>query len=157
MYAVCLQYASDTDEASDFLQEGFIRVFENIKSYRKEGSFEGWVRKIMINTALQFLRKKKQMLLINEEITEDVKLDLPAETNLPEQEDLLEMIQRLPDNQRVVFNLYVIEGYNHLEIANLTGIPENTSKSHLRRARLALKKMIGKHLETGRDKFRRDG
>jgi RNA polymerase sigma factor (sigma-70 family) len=144
MYAVCLRYASDPDEAKDYLQEGFIRVFTKINSYRREGSFEGWVRKIMVNTALQFLRKKR-MFLIDEEImigeadyyVTDIQNDLA-------EKDLLSMIRQLPDSQRMVFNLFVIEGYNHSEIAKMTGIPENTSKSHLHRARLALKDMVVK-------------
>jgi RNA polymerase sigma factor (sigma-70 family) len=142
MYAVCLQYASDHEEASDFMQEGFIRVFTKISSFRREGSFEGWVRRIMVNTALQFLRKKKQLFILNEEITEDTDYEVPAGQCELEKEDLLKMIRELPVNQRMVFNLYVIEGYNHMEIAEMAGIPENTSKSHLHRARVALKGMI---------------
>jgi RNA polymerase sigma factor (sigma-70 family) len=142
MYAVCLQYASDRDEADDFLQEGFIKVFTKISSYRNEGSFEGWVRKIMVNTALQMLRKKKQLLLLNEEITEEMDFEIPLIQGELEKEDLLRMIRELPVNQRMVFNLFAIEGYNHIEIAEMTGIPENTSKSHLHRARIALKEMI---------------
>ncbi len=145
MYAVCLQYASDSDEANDFMQEGFIKVFTNIKSYRWEGSFEGWVRKIMVNTALQLIRNKKQMIALNEELTEDSSYELPAAQCNLEKDDLLDMVRKLPVNQRIVFNLFVIEGYNHSEIANMTGIPENTSKSHLHRARIALKEMIKIH------------
>lgn len=142
MYAVCLRYASNSDEADDFLQEGFIRVFTKIKTYRWEGSFEGWARKIMVNTALQFLRKKKQLLILNKDITEDADFEIPDGQYGLENEDLLRMIQNLPANQRIVFNLFVIEGFNHLEISKMMGIPENTSKSHLHRARIALKEMI---------------
>jgi RNA polymerase sigma factor (sigma-70 family) len=148
MYALCLQYASDTDEASDFMQEGFIRVFTRMDSYRWEGSFEGWVRKIMVNTALQTIRRKKQMFLLNEELTADSCYEVPSVQCELEKEDLLNMIRNLPVNQRIVFNLFVIEGYNHNEIASLTGMPENTSKSHLHRARIALKEMINLHWET---------
>lgn len=142
MYSLCLQYASDANEARDFLQEGFIIVFTKINSYRGEGSFQGWVRKIMVNTALQFIRKRKEMFLINEEITEDAIYELPANQYEMEKEELLSMVQKLPVNQRMVFNLYAIEGYNHTEIAKMAGIPENTSKSHLHRARTALIEMI---------------
>jgi RNA polymerase sigma factor (sigma-70 family) len=145
MYALCLQYASDADEANDFLQEGFIRVFTKISSYRWEGSFEGWVRKIIVNTALQMIRKKKQMFVLNEELTEDASYEVPAVQGELDKEDLLMMIRNLPVNQRIVFNLFVIEGYNHSEIAKLTGMPENTSKSHLHRARTGLKEMINLH------------
>jgi RNA polymerase sigma factor (sigma-70 family) len=147
MYALCLQYASDTDEAGDFMQEGFIRVFTRMDTYRWEGSFEGWVRRIMVNTALQTIRRKKQMFVLNEELTEDSSYEIPSVQSELEKEDLLKMISSLPVNQRVVFNLFVIEGYNHHEIASLTGMPENTSKSHLHRARMALKEMINLHWE----------
>jgi RNA polymerase sigma factor (sigma-70 family) len=144
MYALCLQYAADHDEASDFLQEGFIRVYTSIESYRHEGSFEGWVRRIMVNTALQLLRKKKQLFLLNEEMPQEADYEVPAGQSELEKEDLLMMVRKLPENQRIVFNLFVIEGYNHMEISKMTGIPENTSKSHLHRARIALKEMIQK-------------
>jgi RNA polymerase sigma factor (sigma-70 family) len=142
MYAVCLRYASDADEAGDFMQEGFIRVFTKIKSYRNEGSFEGWVRRIMVNTSLQLLRKSRRMFLLNEEVIEGEDYEINESQCELDVADLLNMVQGLPENQRLVFNLFVIEGYNHTEIANMTGIPENTSKSHLHRARIALKEMI---------------
>ena len=148
MYAVCLQYASDTDEANDFLQEGFIRVFTKISSYRWEGSFEGWVRKIIVNTALQMIRKKKQLFVLNEELNEDASYEVPDVQGELDKDDLLMMIRNLPVNQRIVFNLFVIEGYNHNEIAKLTGMPENTSKSHLHRARTRLKEMITLHWQS---------
>lgn len=142
MYTVCLRYASDSLEADDFLQEGFIRVFEKIGSYRGEGSFKGWVRKIMVNTCLQFIRKKRSLFTINEEVTKEYDYDISEGETKLDNEDLIKMIQRLPVNQRTVFNLYAIEGYSHQEISVMTGIPENTTKSHLHRARMALKEMI---------------
>jgi RNA polymerase sigma factor (sigma-70 family) len=142
MYAVCLRYASDADEAGDFLQEGFIRVFTKIKSFRNEGSFEGWVRRIMVNTSLQLIRKNRKMFLLNEEIIEGEDFEINENQCELDAADLLNMVQALPENQRMVFNLFVIEGYNHNEIANMTGIPENTSKSHLHRARITLKEML---------------
>ncbi len=157
MYAVCLQYASDADEACDFLQEGFIKVFENIKNYRNEGSFEGWVRRIMVNTALQILRKKKQMYVINTEIKENTHYDIPDVKFEREEEELIRMIQKLPVNQRMIFNLYAIEGFNHTEIAKMTGIPENTSKSHLHRARIALKGMVKNSYQKEARKIRKNG
>ncbi len=157
MYAVCLQYASDADEASDFLQEGFIRVFTNIKSYRGEGSFEGWVRKIIVNTALQFIRNKRRLYVVNEEaIEENFSYQMPGIYYELEAEDLLRMIKELPLNQRIVFNLYAIEGYNHAEIESMTGMPENTSKSHLHRARKALKKMLDRNIPYGSKKMRKN-
>jgi RNA polymerase sigma factor (sigma-70 family) len=142
MYTVCLRYASDSLEADDFLQEGFIRVFEKIRYYRGEGSFKGWVRKIMVNTCLQFIRKKRSMYTINEEVTGNYDYDISEGEMKLDNEDLIKMIQRLPVNQRTVFNLYAIEGFSHQEISVMTGIPENTTKSHLHRARIALKEMI---------------
>ena len=156
MYAVCLQYASDADEASDFLQEGFIRVFTRIKSYRGEGSFEGWVRKIIINTALQFIRKKRQLYVVNEELPDDAGYQMPHIYYELEVEDLLRMINKLPVNQRIIFALYAIEGYNHSEIESMTGMPENTSKSHLYRARTALKKMLDTSIPSGSKKLRKN-
>ncbi len=156
MYAVCLQYASDADEASDFLQEGFIRVFTRIKSYRGEGSFEGWVRRIIVNTALQFIRKKRQLYIVKEEITEDAGYQMPHIHYELEAEDLLRMIKELPVNQRIIFNLYAIEGYNHAEIESMTGMPENTSKSHLHRARTALRKMLDGSIPSGSKKLRKN-
>ena len=156
MFAVCLQYASDADEASDFLQEGFVRVFTRIKSYRGEGSFEGWVRKIIVNTALQFIRKKRQLYVVNEEMTADVGYQMPHIDYELEAEDLLRMIKELPLNQRIVFNLYAIEGYNHAEIESMTGMPQNTSKSHLHRARIALKKMLDRSIPSGSKKLRKN-
>lgn len=156
MYTVCLRYASDADEAGDFLQEGFITVFSRIREFRSEGSFEGWVRKIMVNTALQLLRKKRQMYILNETITADREYEVPDIQYYLDKEDLLEMIRALPVNQRMVFNLYAIEGYNHAEIADMTGIPENTSKSHLYRARLALKEMLEKSNRGESEKLRKN-
>lgn len=99
----------------------------------------------MINTALQHLRKKKQMLVVNEEISEDAAYEAPLAQFQLEKEDLMDMIKNLPVSQRIVFNLFAIEGYNHQEISDMTGIPENTSKSHLHRARITLKKMLNIH------------
>jgi len=147
MYAVCMRYATDAEEACDFMQEGFIRVYTKIKSYRNEGSFEGWVRKIMVNTSLQLLRKNRKMFILNEAITEETDYEIAEDQSELEVEDLLNMVQQLPLNQRMVFNLFAIEGYNHTEISKMTGLPENTSKSHLYRARIALKEMITSNAE----------
>ena len=99
----------------------------------------------MVNTILQLLRNKKQMFPVIEDITEDMACEIPLGENILEKEDLLEMISKLPVNQRIVFNLFAIEGYNHHEISKMTGMPENTSKSHLHRARTTLKEMIKIH------------
>jgi RNA polymerase sigma factor (sigma-70 family) len=157
MYGVCLQYASDADEANDFMQEGFIKVFIKLKSFRGDGSFEGWVRRIMVNTALQFLRKKKKMFIANEIVAETADFETGGVNFDLEAEDLLRMVQKLPDNQRMVFNLFAIEGYNHAEISRMTGLPENTSKSHLHRARTALKEMITRSSVLNSQKIEKNG
>jgi RNA polymerase sigma factor (sigma-70 family) len=156
MFAVCRQYASDESEACDFMQEGFVSMFMKITSYRGDGSFEGWVRKIMVNTALQSIRKKNRLYLLNEEITEDADYETPDVLNEIDAEHILEMIRKLPVNQRMVFNLFAIEGYNHAEIANMTGMTENTSKSHLHRARIALKGMIENRLPSASQQIRKN-
>ncbi len=144
MFGVCLRFASDYMEAEDILQEGFIRAFNNLYQFRFEGSLEGWLRRIIVNTAINFVKKqiRHQRMEVNIElasdcatITEDVLSKLSVE-------ELLMMIQRLPVGYRTVFNLYVIEGYNHKEIGLKLGISENTSKSQLFRAKQSIQKEL---------------
>jgi len=143
MYGVCLQYCQDRTEAEDCLQEGFIKVFTNIKKYRFEGSFEGWVRRIMVNTTIESFRKKKP-----ETSLEDVTLvkleDEPVEEEAASisEDDIFEMINELPPKYKMVFNLYAIEGFSHKEIAKILDISEGTSKSNLSRARNWIKNRI---------------
>jgi len=142
MYAVCLRYAKDASEAEDSLQEGFIKVFTKIKSFRSEGSFEGWVRRIMVNVSLE--RYRKQHLLhpvedisVYEQVnySDDIISQISAN-------DLMELIQKLSPRYQMVFNLYVLEGMSHQEIAKEMGISEGTSKSNLARARGIMKQMV---------------
>jgi len=144
MYNVCLRFSRSGHEAEEILQEGFIKVFSALHQYRDEGSFEGWVRKIMVNTALQRYRKRASMHAV-------VSLDLTEELPVPEEDDvvtrltakeLLGMVQELPPAYRMVFNLYVFEGYQHKEIASLLSISEGTSKSNLHDARRWLRDKI---------------
>ena len=144
MFGVCLRYSKDRTEAEDNLQEGFIRVFSYIKNFRHEGSLEGWVRKIMVNVSLEKFRKQNVMYPV-----EDVSLfDSRVETNdIIEKlsaDELIKVIQELPPRYRMVFNLYVVEGLNHKEIAEEMNISEGTSKSNLARARDILKKKVTK-------------
>ncbi|MFN0201914.1 MAG: RNA polymerase sigma factor [Bacteroidia bacterium] len=142
MLAVCFRYARDRDEAEDILQEGFIKVFRNIEKYAFNGSLEGWVRKIMVNTAIDTIRKNRSIMLetpINDSITESYAED--AIDNL-EVEALMQMIQELPAGYRIVFNLYAIEGYSHAEIGEQLGITESTSRSQYTRAKALLKKRV---------------
>lgn len=143
MMGVCLRYADSTEEAEDVVQNGFISVFENISSYRGTGPLEGWIRRIMVNTALTNIRKNKK-LKQNIEL-ESVEFMLPSTNQLNERfeaQDLLKIIQTLPTGFKTVFNLYAIEGYSHKEIAEMLNISEGTSKSQYSRAKAHLQKLI---------------
>lgn len=141
MMGICLRYAKDRDDAEDILQTGFIRVFQKISDFRMEGSFEGWVKRIMVNTALEHYRKNLRTLtaVSLDEVQEEVSF---SDWNALEVEDLLNVIQSLPNGYRMVFNMYALEGYSHKEIAEELGITESGSKSQLSRARALLKEKI---------------
>ena len=145
MYAVCLRYAGDAAEAKDILQEGFITVFTRLDSYSGSGSFEGWARKVFVNTALMHFRKK-DALRLGEDISEARTLASEEATPLERigYRQLLQMIVSLPDDMRTVFNLSAVEGYSHKEIASMLGITETASRSKLLRARMRLQEMIKK-------------
>ena len=144
MLGVCLRYSKNIAEAEDILQEGFIKVFKNIKNFRKEGSFEGWIRRIIINSAITHINKNK---IIFREIDEE-KLEYPEEQESNEsfapvnQEVLLNLIQNMPDGYRMVMNLYVFEGFSHKEVSEVLRISESTSKSQLSKARKYLKNKL---------------
>lgn len=149
MWGVCLRYAKDKDEAKDILQDGFIKAFEKISQFEGRGHFEGWLRKIMVNTALAEYRKKRYLniesafsLDKDEESFEHIECDIAAA-------ELLEIIKELPSQYKLVFNLFAIEGYSHKEISDLLGISEGTSKSNLSRARDILKKKVSANYKTG--------
>lgn len=150
MMSVCLRYAQDRDEACDILHEGYIKVFKYLPSYQENGSFEGWIRRIMVNTAITHYHKNKkyyQQASIEEDFYE-VPCQVDAADLAPEKmayEDLLFLIRKLPLKYRTVFNMYVIEGYNHREIGEMLKISEGTSKSNLARARKRLQEMLGQH------------
>ncbi|MBW6460753.1 MAG: sigma-70 family RNA polymerase sigma factor [Bacteroidales bacterium] len=143
MYGVCLRFARNTLEADDILQEGFIKVFSYLKDFRFEGSLEGWIRKIIINTAINYYNSKQnewneinlETFASNQAVAEDI-LDKISVGYL------LQLIRELPEGYRLVFNLHVIEGYNHQEIAKMLNISENTSKSQLSRARSTLQQRL---------------
>lgn len=142
MMAVCLRYAVDKMEAEDMLQNGFVRVFQKINDYRGEGSFEGWVRRIMVHSAIEYFRKHHKMQIVDvQESGYEQSVNPAAAANL-QAKDLMLLIQALPDGYRMVFNLYAIEGYSHKEIAEMAGITEGASKSQLSRARTLLKQKI---------------
>jgi len=144
MLGVCQRYARNPDDAEDILQDSFIKVFNKIGQFKFEGSFEGWVRKIVVNTAL----KKYSLIRYSKELTgyelnenNEAYINPAAYTHLTEK-DLLVLINNLPDGYRLIFNLYVIEGYQHEEIANMLGIQPGTSRSQLVKARTMLQKQI---------------
>lgn len=142
MMGICMRYAKDTFEAEDVLQMGFVKVFQKISDFRGEGSFEGWIRRIMVNTAIESYRKNLRNLNL---VDIGEVYDQPQNTfdmSVLELKDLLKLVQQLPNGYRLVFNLYVIEGYSHKEIANQLGITEGASKSQLSRARAILKEKI---------------
>lgn len=142
MMGVCLRYASSREEAEDLLQTGFIKVFEKISSFKSEGSFEGWIRRIMVNNCLENYRKSLRMLPVVDIETTREQADSSFELKNLEVKDLLKLIQALSPGYRLVFNMYAIEGYSHKEIAEELNISEGTSKSQLARARQVLQQQI---------------
>ena len=142
MFAICLRYSADYPQAEDMLQEGFIKVFQNIGKFRSEGSFEGWLKRIFVNTALEWLRKNGTMnKMMDVEYFKDELIQEDAFHELSKN-DLMRLIQSLSAGYRTVFNLYAIEGYTHKEIGNMLGISEGTSKSQFARARYILQRMV---------------
>ena len=142
MYGLCYRYVKDSMEAEDILITAFTKVFDKIGQFKSEGSFEGWIRRIVVNEALTYLRRNRSMYLETELEQVDREPDFNALSDHLEAEDLLKMIQELPTGYRIVFNLYAIDGYSHKEIAEQLGISENTSKSQLSRARTYLQKVL---------------
>lgn len=140
LFGLCLKYSENRQQAEDNLQDGFVSIFEKISQFRDEGSFEGWMKRIVINTCLQKYRKQKVYSLNNESQIEEESFEIEEEEF--EVDFLLECVQALPDRYRQVFNLYVLDGYSHKEIAEMMHISEGTSKSNLARARMALKERI---------------
>jgi len=146
MYAVCLRYCKDAESAQDLLQDGFVKIFKNLDKFRGEGSFEGWIRRIFVNTSIEHFRKSVKNYAVSD--TEDVVIEdssLTALDNLAEK-DIIQLIQQLSPGYRQVFNMYVIEGYSHKEIGGILGISEGTSKSQLARAKGILKRMVEEKL-----------
>lgn len=147
MLAVCRRYARHEMEAEDLLQEAFVRVYANLGQFRFQGSFEGWIRRIVVHTVLKHFRKlsiQREQIGIPEHADED-SVD-PAALHQLHEEELLKLIAALPDGYRVVFNLYAIEGYSHKEIAEMLGIGESTSRSQFLKARKALQAQLRKLL-----------
>ena len=145
MFAICIQFSKSREEAEDNLQDGFIKVLESIGQYKGKGSFEGWMKRIFINTALEKFRKNRSVQVV-EEVPEVVdEDDVDDDVSIPP-EVLFEFVNQLPEKYRLVFNLYVMEDMQHKEIAALLGITDGTSKSNLARAKEILKRKINAYL-----------
>lgn len=146
MFAVSMRYCSSREEAEDALQEAFIRIFDKISTFRKEGSFEGWMRRVVVNTSL----KSKDKRYNQRELGGVEEHDVPVSAGIIEQmsaKDIRSLMAKLPEGYRTVFNLYAIEGYSHKEIGAMLGISEITSRSQYHRAKASLKEMINQLME----------
>jgi RNA polymerase sigma-70 factor (ECF subfamily) len=145
MMYVCMRYCKNQNDAEDVLQEAFIKVFSSISNYKREGSFDGWIRRVFVNSCLDFLRKQKQLSFTSslDDVDFKIKDDYSTSQNL-EAEDLMKIIEKLPKGYQVVFSLFAIEGYSHKEIGELLSISEDTSKSQYFRARASLKAYLEK-------------
>lgn len=142
LFTLCLKYSKNHAEAQDNLQDSFLTIFKKISQYKGKGSFEGWMKRIVINTALQRYRKEGVLDVIKDNDIKDEIVEVEVETEEISLDFLLSIIQQLPDKYRLVFNLYVLDGFSHKEIAKMLNISEGTSKSNLSRARLILKEKI---------------
>lgn len=145
MYSLCLRYANDSFEAQDFLQEGFIKVFADLGQFQGTGALGGWIRQVVVRTILQKMRQRK--LNFAETEVESLANQYASNEGVLQQfreQAILKMVQALPDGFRLVFNMYVMEGYSHKEIASQLNISEGTSKSQLSRAKEALRKVLEK-------------
>lgn len=147
MYAVCLRYSKDRMEAEDFLQEGFVKVFQNIHRYQPNGPFGGWIRRVFVNAAIEIYRKNARSPISQPDEMPDGVDDQETPIEHLGVKELIQMITAMPDGYRQVFNLFAIEGYMHQEIAAMLGISEGTSKSQYARARKYLQEVIRKTQE----------
>lgn len=141
LYGIAMRYAKDTSEAEDIVQESFIKIFKKIISFENKGSFEGWLKRILVNTAINKCVKNQSL---KESFVMD-EIEIPKEADVYDHlgtQELLNVIAMLPDGYKAVFNMYVIDGYNHREIGEILGISEGTSKSQLSKAKTMLRKML---------------
>jgi|TARA_B110000967_G_scaffold188697_1_gene211763 RNA polymerase sigma factor (sigma-70 family) len=145
LFGISLKYSRNYQDAEDTLQDSFLIIFDKIKQYNNKGSFEGWLKRIVINTALQKYRKKNHLQLIKEVSDTEEVVEVDFEDTHLDIGFLLKLVQELPDKYRLVFNLYVLDSYSHREISKMLNISEGTSKSNLSRARKKLKEKLEKH------------
>ena len=142
LFGICLRYSKSSADAEDLLQESFVKIYENIQNYKGAGSFEGWLRRITVNNCINFYRKKaNEKVIASDNYVVD---DIVNETVFSKltTEDILNLIQELPEGYRIVFNMYVIEGYKHSEIAEALGYTESTSKTQLLKAKKQLMEKV---------------
>ena len=142
IFVICLKYSKNYTDAEDTLQDCFITIFEKIHQYKNKGSFEGWLKRIAINTALQKYRKTNTLEIVTDIKDEENEENFTIEDNIYNVDVLLRFVQELPNQYRLVFNLSVLDGYNHKEISEMLQISEGTSKSNLSRARKLLKERL---------------
>lgn len=147
MYAVCLRYAGNAEEAEDILQEAFIKVYKKLSSFRGEGSFEGWIRRVFVNTAIEHFRRKRYLQPVTEKEESTLEGNYLSVLDSLAERDILELVQQLSPGYRTVFNMYVVEGYTHKEIGDMLGISEGTSKSQLSRAKVILQEMVKTYID----------
>lgn len=140
LYGICLRYMKAEDDAKDVLQDSFVKIFRNLDSYKFDGSFEGWIKKITVNTAITALNKQRVVEDIDDEITEAKIPRLEDNDNL-ELQDLLSLLNYLPEKKKLVFNLYEIEGFSHKEIATMLNITESVSRAELSKAKVRLQQL----------------
>ncbi len=141
LFSICLRYSPNYAEAEDSLQDAFLTIFKKVEQFKDKGSFEGWMKRITVNTVLQKYRKQRVFDIAREDQIED-EADLDIEDEGIPLDFLLKIIQELPDRYRLVFTMYVLDGYQHKEIAEMLGISDGTSKSNLARARMILKTKV---------------
>lgn len=151
LFAVCLKYSRNYTEAQDNLQDGFLLIFKKIEQFAFKGSFDGWLKRVMVNHVLQQYRTQTFLSLANEDVPEDVEIEIDDDDISLDY--LLKIIQELPDRYRLVFNLYVNDDYSHAEIAEMLSITIGTSKSNLSRARMILKEKIEQHKNEENKRF----
>ena len=142
MYSICLRYMNNEDEAKDALQEGFIKVFKNISTFKFTGSFEGWMKRIFVNSSIELIRKRKMHLDLSELNSNELPLTAKIETGSMDAEKMMTLVQQLPEGYRTVFNMFIVDGYSHKEISDYLEISESTSKTQLFKARKQLQEWL---------------
>lgn len=147
LFAICIRYSPNYTEAEDNLQDAFITIFKKVEQYNGKGSFEGWIKRVTVNTVLQKYRKQRTFEIVDEgQIEDEAEVEIESE-EIP-LDFLLKIVQELPERYKLVFSMYVMDGYQHKEIAEMLGISDGTSKSNLARARIILKNKIEEYNAT---------